>query len=108
MAPAAIIFCNTKHSVDRLSHALRDNSFTVFTMHLGMTDTQRRGIAEDFMASYRLPKTVLVTTDLWFRGQPAFIVHQRLHLQHLPLTINYDLPCFPQLYIHRIGAYFHP
>jgi superfamily II DNA/RNA helicase len=88
---------------------MRENSFTVFTLHLGMTDTQRCGIVKDFMASRLLPKTVLVTTDLWFCGQPAFLVQERLQdLCYLQLTINYDLPCFPQLYIHRIGAYFHP
>jgi superfamily II DNA/RNA helicase len=107
-APASIIFCNTKGTVHRLSDALRDNAFTVFSMHLSMTETERCGIAKDFMASYLLPKTVLITTDLWFCGQPEFIVHERLHLENLPLTINYDIPIFPQLYIHRIGACFHP
>jgi ATP-dependent RNA helicase len=107
MAPSAIIFCNTKGRVDWLSDKLRSNSFTVFSVHLSMAETERRGIFEDFLAS-RLPKTVLITTDLWFCGQPVFHVHQRYNLEHLPLSINYDLPSFPQLYIHRIGAYFHP
>lgn len=67
-----------------LSDALRDNAFTMFSMHLSMTETERCGIAKDFMVSYLLPKTVLITTDLWFCGQPEFIVHERLHLENLP------------------------
>ena len=107
MAPSAIIFCNTKGRVDLLSDKLRSNSFTVFSMHLSMAETERSGIVEDFLAS-RLPKNVLITTDLWFCGQPEFSFYGRYHLNPLPLTINYDLPSFPELQTHRMGAYFHP
>ena len=107
-APSPIIFCSTKGRVDWLSDKLRGNSFTVFSMHFSMAETERSGIVKDFMAS-RLPKKVLITTDLWFCGQPVigFRRHFNHHLDNL-LTINYDLPSFLQLYIYRIGAYFHP
>uniref|UniRef100_M1ACK7 RNA helicase n=1 Tax=Solanum tuberosum TaxID=4113 RepID=M1ACK7_SOLTU len=77
----AVIFCNTKRKVDWLTNKMRENNFTVSSMHGDMPQKERDAI----MAEFRGGTTrVLITTDV-------------------SLVINYDLPNNRELYIHRIG-----
>lgn len=70
---------------------MRENNFTVSSMHGDMPQKERDAIMEEF----RSGKTrVLITTDVWARG---------LDVQQVSLVINYDLPNNRELYIHRIG-----
>lgn len=87
----AVIFCNTKRKVDWLTEKMRQNNFTVSSMHGDMPQKEREAI----MVEFRIGTTrVLITTDVWARG---------LDVQQVSLVINYDLPNNRELYIHRIG-----
>ncbi|GMH39438.1 hypothetical protein BSKO_07336 [Bryopsis sp. KO-2023] len=87
----AIIFCNTKKKVDWLTEKMRQNNFTVSSMHGDMKQKERDAI----MAEFRSGRSrVLISTDVWARG---------LDVQQVSLVINYDLPNSRELYIHRIG-----
>ncbi|KAL7111972.1 hypothetical protein ACP275_05G123200 [Erythranthe tilingii] len=87
----AVIFCNTKDKVDWLARQMRENNFTVSSIHGDMPQRERDAI----MGEFRSGQTrVLITTDVWARG---------LDVQQVSLVINYDLPNNRELYIHRIG-----
>ncbi|CAJ1975921.1 unnamed protein product [Sphenostylis stenocarpa] len=87
----AVIFCNTKRKVDWLTEKMRNNNFTVSSMHGDMPQKERDAIMGEFRAG---TTRVLITTDVWARG---------LDVQQVSLVINYDLPNNRELYIHRIG-----
>lgn len=87
----AVIFCNTKRKVDWLTEKMRENNFTVSSMHGDMPQKERDAIMEEFRKG---ASRVLITTDVWARG---------LDVQQVSLVINYDLPNNRELYIHRIG-----
>ncbi|GAU24007.1 hypothetical protein TSUD_328090 [Trifolium subterraneum] len=87
----AVIFCNTKRKVDWLTEKLRNNNFTVSSMHGDMPQRERDAIMGEFRAG---TTRVLITTDVWARG---------LDVQQVSLVINYDLPNNRELYVHRIG-----
>jgi ATP-dependent RNA helicase len=87
----AVIFCNTRAKVDWLSKQMRENNFTVSSMHGDMPQAER----EHIMADFRSGKSrVLIATDVWGRG---------IDVQQVSLVVNYDLPASKELYIHRIG-----
>ncbi|PNY04984.1 DEAD-box ATP-dependent RNA helicase 2-like protein [Trifolium pratense] len=87
----AVVFCNTKQKVDWLAEKMRNNNFTVSSMHGDMPQRERDAIMGEFCAG---TTRVLITTDVWARG---------LDVQQVSLVINYDLPNNRELYIHRIG-----
>jgi len=87
----AVIFCNTKRKVDWLTGKMRENNFTVSSMHGDMPQKERDAIMDEFRSGRT---RVLITTDVWARG---------LDVQQVSLVINYDLPNNRELYIHRIG-----
>eukprot|EP00976_Prorocentrum_cordatum_P067217 1178640-Prorocentrum_minimum.AAC.4 len=87
----AVIFCNTKRKVDWLTEKMRQNNFTVSSMHGDMPQKEREAIMVEFRSG---STRVLITTDVWARG---------LDVQQVSLVINYDLPNNRELYIHRIG-----
>ncbi|KAL8536659.1 hypothetical protein ACS0TY_012013 [Phlomoides rotata] len=61
----AVIFCNTKRKVDWLTAKMRENNFTVSSMHGDMPQKERDAI----MGEFRSGQTrVLITTDVWARG----------------------------------------
>lgn len=87
----AVIFCNTRKKVDWLTSKMRENNFTVSSMHGDMPQQER----EVIMSEFRKGETrVLITTDVWARG---------IDVQQVSLVINYDLPFNRENYIHRIG-----
>lgn len=70
---------------------MRENNFTVSSMHGDMPQQEREAI----MSEFRKGETrVLITTDIWARG---------IDVQQVSLVINYDLPLNRENYIHRIG-----
>jgi ATP-dependent RNA helicase len=87
----AVIFCNTRQKVDWLSDKMRENNFTVSSIHGDMDQTQRDKVMEEFRSG---SSRVLIATDLWGRG---------IDVQQVSLVICYDLPTNRELYIHRIG-----
>lgn len=87
----AVIFCNTRKKVEWLAERMRQNNFTVVSMHGDMKQQERDLVMKDFRAGH---SRVLITTDIWARG---------LDVQQVSLVINYDLPNNRENYIHRIG-----
>ena len=87
----AIVYCNKKNKADELKQILTEKSFSVSVLHGDMFQKER----EDIMAEFRVGKTrILITTDILSRG---------IDIQQVSLVINYDMPKYPQTYIHRIG-----
>lgn len=87
----AVIFCNTKQKVDWLAERMKENNFTVSSMHGDMDQKQRETIMDEFRSG---SSRVLIATDIWGRG---------IDVQQVSLVICYDLPTNKELYIHRIG-----
>jgi ATP-dependent RNA helicase len=87
----AVIFCNTKQKVDWLSQKMKENNFTVSSIHGDMDQAARDVVMEEFRSG---TSRVLIATDLWGRG---------IDVQQVSLVICYDLPANRELYIHRIG-----
>jgi ATP-dependent RNA helicase len=87
----AVIFCNTKQKVDWLSEKMKENNFTVSSIHGDMDQDSRDKVMEEFRSG---SSRVLIATDLWGRG---------IDVQQVSLVICYDLPSNRELYIHRIG-----
>lgn len=87
----AIVYCNKKHKADELKYDLINKSFSVSVLHGDMMQKER----EEIMNEFRTGKTrILITTDVLSRG---------IDIQQVSLVINYDMPKYPQTYIHRIG-----
>jgi translation initiation factor 4A len=87
----AIVYCNKKNKADDLKYALLENNFSVSVLHGDMMQKDR----EDIMKEFRSGTTrILITTDILSRG---------IDIQQVSLVINFDMPKYPQTYIHRIG-----
>jgi translation initiation factor 4A len=87
----AIVYCNKKYKADELKYALLEKSFAVSVLHGDMLQKER----EEIMKEFRVGQTrILITTDILARG---------IDIQQVSLVINYDMPKYPQTYIHRIG-----
>lgn len=87
----AIVYCNKKSKADELKYILNDKNFAVSILHGDMIQKER----EIIMSEFRTGKTrILITTDIMSRG---------IDIQQVSLVINYDMPKYPQTYIHRIG-----
>lgn len=87
----AVIFCNTRQKVDWLTNKMKENYFTVSSMHGDMDQRIRDKVMHEFRSG---KSRVLIATDLWGRG---------IDVQQVNLVICYDLPQNRELYIHRIG-----
>jgi len=87
----AIVYCNKKYKADELKFALIEKNFGVSVLHGDMLQKER----EEIMKEFRFGQTrILITTDILARG---------IDIQQVSLVINYDMPKYPQTYIHRIG-----
>ena len=87
----AIIFCNTRKSVDWLAHKLRANRYSAESMHAGFTQAQRERVTNAFRKGNF---DLLIATDVAARG---------LDIQGITHIINYDVPIEAPVYFHRIG-----
>ena len=87
----AIVYCGRKSKADDLKNILCERNFAASTLHGDMVQKER----EEIMSEFRSGKTrILITTDILSRG---------IDVQQVSLVINYDMPKYPQTYIHRIG-----
>ena len=85
----SIIYCNTKRTSDWLREQLEERDFAVKCIHSNMKE--RKDIMEDFRKG---ELRVLIATDIISRG---------IDVQQVGIVINYDIPKFKEVYIHRIG-----
>lgn len=87
----AIVFCNTKRTVDELVEKLRDHKIKADSIHGDLNQKQRNTVMDAFR---RGDIRLLIATDVAARG---------LDISHVDAVFNYDLPFDPEYYVHRIG-----
>ena len=87
----AIIYCNSKRSVDFVSEELKKKGHMVSSIHGDLKQFDRDQVMRDFRNG---ATRVLITTDLLARG---------IDVYQVSLVINYELPREKETYIHRIG-----
>ena len=87
----AIIYCNSKRSVDFVSEELKKKGHMVASIHGDLKQFERDQVMRDFRNG---ATRVLITTDLLARG---------IDVYQVSLVINYELPREKETYIHRIG-----
>jgi ATP-dependent RNA helicase DeaD len=90
-ARLAIIFCNTKRSVDECTESLLARGYTVDRLHGDITQQMRERVLRRFRDG---TIELLVATDVAARG---------LDVENIDVVFNYDLPQDPEDYVHRIG-----
>ncbi len=91
-APAsALVFCRTRTEVDQLTEILSGRGYRPEALHGGMSQEQRDRVMRLFRAG---TADLLIATDVAARG---------LDIGHLSHVVNYDVPCAPESYVHRIG-----
>ncbi len=87
----ALVFVASQHAAERLATRLRTGAVFAAPFHGGLSQGARTQALLEFKAKRW---DVLVTTDLAARG---------LHIEGLPVVVNYDLPRSAQDHTHRIG-----
>ncbi|WP_292845231.1 DEAD/DEAH box helicase [Methanobrevibacter sp.] len=87
----ALIFCNTKKSVDFVAKHLKKQEFKVDSLHGDMAQQTRDKVMNKFRNGNI---NILVATDVAARG---------LDIANVDVIINYDVPQNTDDYIHRIG-----
>lgn len=88
---SVLVFSRTKHGADKISHRLQRSGMKSVAIHSNRTQAQRQRALGGFRnGEYR----VLVATDVAARG---------IDVEGISHVVNYDIPHFPEDYIHRIG-----
>ena len=87
----AVIFCNTKQTVNDVSQALRHAGYLSLGLH---GDLDQRDRDQTYIRFKQGSAHCLVATDVAARG---------LDVDELQAVINYELPRDPEVYVHRIG-----
>lgn len=87
----ALVFANTKQTVDELTRYLQDQGLKVAKIHGGITERERkRTLRQVEQGQYQY----VVASDLAARG---------LDIDGVSLVINYEVPRDLEFMIHRIG-----
>jgi superfamily II DNA/RNA helicase len=91
-----LVFVATKHAADVVTAKLNKiypsaPPIVAAAFHADLAQTLRSRVLNDFKAG---SIQVVVATDVAARG---------LHIDHLPVVVNFDLPRSPSDYTHRIG-----
>ncbi len=88
---SAIVFCRRRTEVDELAETLAARGYRGEPLHGGMTQDQRSRVMKRFRDG---GIDLLIATDVAARG---------LDIEQLSHVINFDVPCEPESYVHRIG-----
>lgn len=86
-----IIYCNSKRKAEWLQNRLAENEFSTTCLHGDLRQDERDAIIRDFRGGQ---SRILIATDIIARG---------IDVQQVSLVINYDVPRYREVYIHRIG-----
>nr|QGT51284.1 RNA helicase [uncultured Firmicutes bacterium] len=87
----AIVFCNTKRTVDALCKELNRCGVSAQGLHGDMEQPQRTKVMNGFKSG---STAVLVATDVAARG---------IDVNDIEYVFNYDIPQDTEYYVHRIG-----
>lgn len=86
-----LVFVSSSRTADNLTEKLIKNGIRAAAMHGKKSQGARYNALDDFKNG---KVDVLIATDLISRG---------IHIDSLPVVINYELPRSPLDYVHRIG-----
>jgi len=86
-----LVFARTRTWANRLTDKIAAHGIKVAALHGNKSQSLRKRTLAEFKTG---EFEVLVATDVAARG---------LDISNLPLVINYDMPGFPEEYVHRIG-----
>lgn len=86
-----IIFANSKRKVMYIKEELEKQGHTCDCICSDMSQSERTAVMKNFR---RGESRVLITTDIIARG---------IDVQQVSIVINYDVPKYREIYIHRIG-----
>jgi ATP-dependent RNA helicase RhlE len=89
--PQALVFSRTKHGSEKIAKKLNDADIQTATIHGDKTQGARTRALRKFKEK---DVRVLVATDVAARG---------IDISNLPYVVNFDMPTYPNDYIHRIG-----
>jgi ATP-dependent RNA helicase RhlE len=89
--PRALVFSRTKHGSEKIAKQLNAADIQTATIHGDKTQGARMRALREFKEK---DVRVLVATDVAARG---------IDISNLPYVVNYDMPTYPNDYIHRIG-----
>jgi len=87
----SLVFIGAKDNADALTKKLKKAKLNVEALHGNKSQEERSQILEDFKKG-RIE--TLVATDVMARG---------IHIDALPLVINFELPAHSANYVHRVG-----
>ncbi|MCL9773125.1 DEAD/DEAH box helicase [Vibrio methylphosphonaticus] len=86
-----LVFIGARDNADALCKKLVKAGFATAALHGNKDQTQR----EQTLNAFKEKKVqVLIATDLLARG---------VHVDQLPVVINYELPADASVYVHRVG-----
>nr|WP_086939120.1 DEAD/DEAH box helicase [Thaumasiovibrio occultus] len=86
-----LVFISAKENADSLVKKLSKAGFPTLALHGNKTQQEREQALDAFK---RGKIQVLIATDVLARG---------VHIDHLPVVINFDLPSHAEVYVHRVG-----
>ena len=88
---SVMVFSRTRHGADKINRRLKKAGIKSVAIHSDRTQSQRL----QAMDGFRQGKfQVIVATDIAARG---------INIEGVSHVINFDVPAFPEDYIHRIG-----
>ena len=88
---SAVIFCNKKSDIDKVSKFLKKYNFNTVSLHGDMDQNLRNKSLERFK---KKSAEMLIASDVAARG---------IDIDGLSHVFNYDVPNNPEDYVHRIG-----
>jgi ATP-dependent RNA helicase RhlE len=88
---SVLVFSRTKHGADKIRRRIEHGGVSSVALHSGRTQGQRQRALDGFK---RGQYQVMVATDIAARG---------IDVEGISHVINFDVPAFPEDYIHRIG-----
>lgn len=86
-----LVFIGAKENADGLAKKLNKAGITTSALHGNKNQEER----EEALTQFKSGQTnVLIATDLLARG---------IHIEQLPVVINFELPMHAETYVHRVG-----
>ena len=86
-----LVFIGAKDNADALTKRLSKAKISVNALHGNKSQEEREQALESFKNG---TTRVLIATDVMARG---------IHIDQLPVVINFDLPSHSATYVHRVG-----
>ncbi|EPJ2749322.1 DEAD/DEAH box helicase, partial [Vibrio parahaemolyticus] len=87
----ALVFIGAKENADGLAKKLNKAGILTNALHGNKSQDER----EEALAQFKSGQMqVLIATDLLARG---------IHIEQLPVVINFELPMHAETYVHRVG-----